>query len=59
VQVRLSQLSTFAHPPKDGFMGILKGYFDDSKRDGVWALGGFVGSFANWGIISNCIGLAS
>jgi hypothetical protein len=48
-QIRLSQLSVFNRPPKPRILGVLKGYFDDSRTEGeIWAIAGFIGDEHQW-----------
>lgn len=47
-QIRMVQLSVFNSPPRPSPMAIIKGWFDDSSNDGVWAVGGYAGADHRW-----------
>jgi hypothetical protein len=46
--IRLSQLSVFTRPPPENVMAVFKGWLDDSQRDQIWAVGGYVGAEHRW-----------
>lgn len=47
-QIRLTQLSIFTLPPRPSSLAVIKGWFDDSRREGVCALGGYAGADHRW-----------
>jgi hypothetical protein len=47
--IRLYQLSVFNRPPKGSVMAaLIKGWMDDSRRDPIWAVGGYIGGEHRW-----------
>lgn len=47
-QIRLTQLSIFTLPPRPSVLAAIKGWFDDSLRGDVWAVGGYAGADHKW-----------
>jgi hypothetical protein len=41
-------LSIFTLPPRPSSLAVVKGWFDDSRRDGICAVGGYAGADHRW-----------
>ena len=46
--IRIRDFSVFFTPPPGALMGMLKGWFDDSRTEPLWAVGGYVGGLHQW-----------
>jgi hypothetical protein len=52
-QTRLSRLSVFTLPPRPTSLAAIKGWFDDSRRENVCAVGGYAGADHRWEYFEN------
>ncbi|MGA8613518.1 MAG: hypothetical protein WB760_17980 [Xanthobacteraceae bacterium] len=47
-QIRLRELSIFITPPKGFLMAAIRGWLDDSRREAIWSVGGYIGGDFQW-----------
>ena len=48
IRLNLRDFSIFLTPPKGFQMAAIRGWLDDSRRDAIWCVGGYIGGEFQW-----------